>query len=93
MWNFVIVKCVWGELYNFCLQTMLTAISMSAIATNGVVPAGGSYFMISRSLGPEFGGAVGMLFYTGTTLAAAMYIIGAVEIVLVSIAYCDGSVK
>uniref|UniRef100_T1GXT7 Amino acid permease/ SLC12A domain-containing protein n=1 Tax=Megaselia scalaris TaxID=36166 RepID=T1GXT7_MEGSC len=63
-------------------NTMLTAISMSAIATNGVVPAGGSYFMISRSLGPEFGGAVGMLFYIGTTLAAAMYIVGAVEIVL-----------
>lgn len=70
--------------HSFCMQTMLTAISMSAIATNGVVPAGGSYFMISRSLGPEFGGAVGMLFYTGTTLAAAMYIIGAVEIVIVS---------
>ncbi|KAL5287968.1 hypothetical protein ACFFRR_008671 [Megaselia abdita] len=65
-----------------CCVTMLTAISMSAIATNGVVPAGGSYFMISRSLGPEFGGAVGMLFYIGTTLAAAMYIVGAVEIVL-----------
>lgn len=65
-----------------CCTTMLTAISMSAIATNGVVPAGGSYFMIGRALGPECGGAVGMLFYTGTTLAAAMYIVGAVEIVL-----------
>ncbi|CAF4796550.1 unnamed protein product [Pieris macdunnoughi] len=65
-----------------CCATMLTAISMSAIATNGVVPAGGSYFMIGRSLGPECGGAVGMLFYIGTTLAASMYIVGAVEIVL-----------
>lgn len=63
---------------------MLTAISMSAIATNGVVPAGGSYFMISRALGPEFGGAVGILFYLGTTVASSMYIIGSVEILLVS---------
>uniref|UniRef100_A0A671VWN0 Solute carrier family 12 member 4 n=1 Tax=Sparus aurata TaxID=8175 RepID=A0A671VWN0_SPAAU len=66
-----------------CSCTMLTAISMSAIATNGVVPAGGAYFMISRSLGPEFGGAVGLCFYLGTTFASAMYILGAIEIFLV----------
>ncbi|XP_028134717.1 solute carrier family 12 member 6 isoform X2 [Diabrotica virgifera virgifera] len=76
--GFLIVFCC-------CCVTMLTAISMSAIATNGVVPGGGSYFMISRSIGPEFGGAVGMLFYTGTTLAGAMYIVGAVEILLLYI--------
>ncbi|XP_042638888.1 solute carrier family 12 member 7 [Orycteropus afer afer] len=63
-------------------ETMLTAISMSAIATNGVVPAGGSYYMISRSLGPEFGGAVGLCFYLGTTFAGAMYILGTIEIFL-----------
>ncbi|KAM4708761.1 solute carrier family 12 member 6 isoform 4-T5 [Discoglossus pictus] len=68
-----------------CCCTMLTAISMSAIATNGVVPAGGAYFMISRALGPEFGGAVGLCFYLGTTFATAMYILGAIEIFLVYI--------
>lgn len=41
-----------------------------------MVPAGGPYYMISRNLGPELGGAVGILFYLGTTVAASMYIIG-----------------
>ncbi|XP_028282952.1 solute carrier family 12 member 7-like isoform X2 [Parambassis ranga] len=68
-----------------CICTLLTAISMSAIATNGVVPAGGSYYMISRSLGPEFGGAVGLCFYLGTTFAGSLYILGTIEILLMYI--------
>ena len=75
------------------LQTFTTAISMSAIATNGVVPGGGSYFLISRALGPEFGGAVGVLFYLGTSVASSMYIVGAVEIFLVSAAAAAAAVS
>lgn len=47
--------------------------------------------MISRSLGPEFGGAVGLCFYLGTTFAGAMYILGTIEIFLVSAMFRAGS--
>ena len=60
-------------------STFLTALSLSAIATDGRVEAGGPYFVISRNLGPEVGVAVGILFYLGTTIAASMYVLGAVE--------------
>ncbi|CDW57962.1 protein kcc [Trichuris trichiura] len=65
-----------------CLVTFTTSISLSAIATNGMVPAGGPYYMISRNLGPELGGAVGILFYLASTIAASMYILGSAEIFL-----------
>ena len=38
--------------------------------------AGGIYYMISRSLGPEFGGAIGIMFTLANSIAVSMYIIG-----------------
>lgn len=44
--------------------------------------------MISRNLGPEFGSAVGVLFYLANTIATSMYLVGGVEILLVSHYFC-----
>uniref|UniRef100_A0A2C9K2U8 Amino acid permease/ SLC12A domain-containing protein n=1 Tax=Biomphalaria glabrata TaxID=6526 RepID=A0A2C9K2U8_BIOGL len=69
-----------------CGMSICTALSMSAIATNGRVTAGGTYFMISRSLGPAFGGSLGVLFFMGTSISVAMYYLGTIETLLTYIA-------
>jgi len=66
-----------------CATTFFTSLSLSAIATNGAIKGGGPYYLISRALGPEFGGSVGLCFYLGTTVAASMYLLGAAETLLV----------
>ncbi len=62
--------------------TFLTALSVCAIATDKVVRAGGAYYMISRSLGIETGGAVGISLYFAQAVSVALYTIGFAESVV-----------
>ena len=59
--------------------TFLTALSVCAIATDKVVRVGGAYYMISRSLGIETGGAVGISLYFAQAVSVALYTIGFAE--------------
>ena len=59
--------------------TICTGLSMSSITTNIKIGAGGAYSIISKSLGLEAGGSIGIPFYISLTLSAALYIIGFTE--------------
>ncbi|MDH4008463.1 MAG: hypothetical protein OEU35_10400, partial [Desulfuromonadales bacterium] len=61
------------------LITLLTSLSLSAIATNSHVGVGGAYYMISRSLGLEIGGAIGFPLYVSQALSVTLYSFGLAE--------------
>ncbi|CAH1417337.1 unnamed protein product [Lactuca virosa] len=61
------------------LCTILTSVSLSAIATNGAMKGGGPYYLIGRALGPEVGVSIGLCFFLGNAVAGSMYVLGAVE--------------
>lgn len=62
----------------YCID-LLTTLSLSAIASNGEVKGGGAYYLISRTLGPEFGGSIGILFFLAQALNTAMNVVGLID--------------
>ena len=73
---------MWGALIIVAIANMislLTGLSLSAIATSMEVKAGGNYYLISRSLGLEIGGAIGIPLFLSQAISVAFYIIGFTE--------------
>ena len=68
-----------GMLIAAYIINLVTTLSISAIATNGTVRGGGAYYLISRSLGPEFGGSIGVVFYLGFVFNTGMNAVGLVD--------------
>lgn len=53
-----------------------------------VLSSGGAYYLISRSLGPEFGGSIGLIFSFANAVAVAMYVVGFAETVVDLLKVC-----
>ncbi|ACN14168.1 solute carrier family protein [Desulforapulum autotrophicum HRM2] len=64
------------------LVSVLTTMSLSAIATNIQVKGGGAYYLISRTLGVQFGGAIGLVLFLAQSISIAFYCVGFAEALL-----------
>jgi len=56
--------------------SILTSTSLSAVATNRKVRGGGDYYLISRSLGVAYGGALGLILFAAQAVSVAFYSVG-----------------
>jgi len=56
-----------------------TGLSVSSVATDKRVGPGGSYFIISRSLGLPIGGTIGLALFVGLSFSVSLYLIGFAE--------------
>lgn len=59
--------------------TLITTLSFSSVATNIKVGTGGAYYIISRSLGIEIGGAIGLPLFLSQTFSVTLYAYGLAE--------------
>jgi amino acid transporter len=61
------------------IVSVTTGLSISSIATDKKVGAGGPYYIVSRSLGLPIGGTLGFALFIGLSFSISLYVIGFVE--------------
>lgn len=59
--------------------TITTGLSVSSVATNTRVGAGGAFAIISQALGLEVGGSVGLPLFIAQAVSIALYVVGFAE--------------
>ena len=59
-----------------------TGLSVASIATDKRVETGGTYYIISRSLGLPIGGTLGWALFVGLSFSVSLYLIGFAEVFL-----------
>ncbi|OHT17327.1 Amino acid permease family protein [Tritrichomonas foetus] len=75
-----------ATIVGLILSTLLVAVSvcsLSAVATNGDVESGGAYYLLSRTIGPEVGGACGVCLAFASLIGAAQANIGMMEQIVI----------
>lgn len=76
------VAGLWGTVAIILLAHVIsitTGLSISSIATDKKIKAGGIYYILSRSLGLPMGGSIGITLFVGTALSISLYIVGFTE--------------
>lgn len=73
---------LWGTIGIVLIAHIIsisTGLSVSSIATDKRVKAGGTYYIISRSLGLPIGGTLGLALFVGLSFSVSLYLIGFAE--------------
>lgn len=76
------VAGLWGTIIIILLAhiiSLTTGLSISSIATDKKIKAGGIYYILSRSLGLPIGGSIGITLFVGTAFSISLYIVGFTE--------------
>jgi RNA polymerase sigma factor (sigma-70 family) len=72
--------------------SVLTSLSVAAISTNLRVKGGGDYYLISRTLGLGFGGAIGLVLFLAQSVSVGFYCMGFAEAAAILLPGTDGGI-
>ena len=72
--------------FDPCMTIVLT------IVPHSIFLGGGVYYLLSRSLGPEFGGSIGLIYFLGTVIGCGMNVLGFVEPLISNFGESSGTV-